>query len=114
VVPEPVSPEQWDREAKAHHARMAAGEMPSEAERAVWSARCERGMAEARARGQNGGILRVPYPSLEEMAQEVAEWAAAETGAEATAAEFREAQAAHRTAALSGAGLPAARPRPPP
>jgi hypothetical protein len=114
VVPEPVSPEQWDREAKAHHARMATGEMPSDAERAVWNARCERAMAEARARGQNGGILRVPYPSLEEMAREVAEWEAAETGGEATATEFREAQAAHRTAAVSGAGPPAARPRPPP
>jgi hypothetical protein len=76
VVPEPVSPEEWDREAKAHHARMAAGEMPSEAERAVWNARCERAMAVARARGQNGGILRVPYPNPEEMAQEVAAWAA--------------------------------------
>jgi hypothetical protein len=77
VVPEPVSPEQWLRESRAHHARMAAGEMPSEAERAVWAARCERAMAEARARGQNGGILRVAYPSLEEMAEEAAAWAAA-------------------------------------
>jgi hypothetical protein len=86
VVPEPVSPEEWDREAKAHHARMAAGEMPSEAERAVWNARCERAMAEARARGQNGGILRVAYPSPEEMAQEVAEWAEQEAAGEAARA----------------------------
>jgi hypothetical protein len=86
VVPEPVSPEEWDRESRAHHARMAAGEMPSEAERAVWSARCERAMAEARARGQNGGILRVPYPSPEEMAEEVAEWAAQEAAGEAARA----------------------------
>jgi hypothetical protein len=78
VVPEPVSPEEWDRESRAHHARMAAGEMPSEAERAVWNARCERAMAEARARGQNGGILRVAYPSPEEMAREAAEWEAAQ------------------------------------
>jgi hypothetical protein len=78
VVPAPVSPEEWDREAKAHHARMAAGEMPTDAERAVWAARCERAMTEARARGQNGGILRVAYPSPEEMAEEAAAWMAAQ------------------------------------
>jgi hypothetical protein len=52
--------------------------MPSDAERAVWKARCERAMAEARALGQNGGILRVAYPSLEEMAREAAAWMAAQ------------------------------------
>ena len=88
VVPEPVSPEEWLRDSEAHHARMAAGEMPTDAERAVWAARCERAMAEARARGQNGGILRVSCPRPEEMAEEVAAWKAAQdlNGPEAAAA----------------------------
>jgi hypothetical protein len=104
VVPAPVSPEEWDREAKAHHARMAAGEMPTEAERAVWNTRCERAMAVARARGQNGGILRVAYPSPEEMAREAAEWEAEEAAEEADS----------RPANAGGQEGPAAPPEGPP
>lgn len=60
AVPAPLSPEDWVRQAKAHHQRMAAGQPPPPEEQAARTARCERAVDSARARGENGGVVVVP------------------------------------------------------